>query len=172
MTFGQGAIQINAPSGDAHDIAGAVDQVLREHMRAGAEQLDSRTARLMLRRPVHLSQRQVRGRAFSERVTIQHVIGEHNVFGEYSTATRETETLCATAPATGTGAADARVREITEGGVLLEAIRFFWLIEDVHSVAYDEGPGDILIYAGERWRVKSTQRWGGLSEGHSLEPGP
>ena len=120
-----------------------------------------KAARLILRRPTHLSQRQVRGRAFSERVTIQHIIGEHNVFGKPSTAIeRETETLCATAPAAASSSADARVREITEGGVLLEAIRYFWTVEDVHPVAYDEGPGDILVYAGERWRVQSTQPLG------------
>ena len=120
----------------------------------------------MLRRPTHLSQRQVRGRAFSERVVIQHIIGEHNVFGEPSESVdREAETLCATAPASAGSNADARVREITEGGVLLEAIRYFWTVEDVHPVAYDEGPGDIMVYAGERWRVQSTQRWGGISVG-------
>ena len=116
----------------------------------------------MLRRPTHLSQRQVRGRAFSERVTIQHIIGEWNVYGQYSTATRETKTLCATAPPT--TASDARVREITEGGILLEAIRFVWTVEELHSVSYDEGPGDIVIYQGEKWRVQNTQRWGGFSE--------
>ena len=132
-----------------------------------------KAARLILRRPTHLSQRQVRGRAFSERVTIQHIIGEHNVFGEPSTA-RETETLCATAPASSGSNANARVRDITEGGVLLKAIRYFWTVEDVHPVAYDEGPGDIMVYAGERWRVQSTQRWGGVSESVAvrLEPGP
>ena len=42
MNFSQGAIQINAPGGDAKEIAGHIDQELRDHMRASAEQMDSR----------------------------------------------------------------------------------------------------------------------------------
>ena len=42
MNFGQGSIQIYTQGGDAREIAGAVDDVLRKRMRAGVEQLDSR----------------------------------------------------------------------------------------------------------------------------------
>ena len=42
MSFGQGAIVINAPGGDASEIAGHIEQELRDHMRASAEQMDSR----------------------------------------------------------------------------------------------------------------------------------
>ena len=42
MSFGQGAIVINAAGGDAGEIAGHIEQELREKMRAGVEQLDSR----------------------------------------------------------------------------------------------------------------------------------
>ena len=66
---------------------------------------------------------------------------------------------------------------VRENGIFrgaLKAIRYFWTVEEVHPVAYDEGPGDIMVYAGERWRVQSTQRWGGVSESVAvrLEPGP
>ena len=42
MTFSSGAIQITADGGDPREIAGRVEEELREYMRAGVEQLDSR----------------------------------------------------------------------------------------------------------------------------------
>ena len=42
QTFGQGAIQINVPGGNAREIAGALEQAVRDHWRSSAEQLDSR----------------------------------------------------------------------------------------------------------------------------------
>ena len=42
QTFGQGAIQINVPGGDAREIAGTLEQAVRDHWRASAEQMDSR----------------------------------------------------------------------------------------------------------------------------------
>ena len=42
QTFGQGAIQINVPGGNAREIAGALEQAVRDHWRASAEQMDSR----------------------------------------------------------------------------------------------------------------------------------
>ena len=117
---------------------------------------------MSLQRPTHLDVRQIRGRAFSEPLTIQHTQAEFNVYGEPSESVEaESVTLCATAPPT--GREDARVRVIMEGGVQLDAIRIFWTVETLHSVG-DHGPGDILIFEGERWRVHGTQRWQGFSE--------
>ena len=116
---------------------------------------------MSLGRPTHLDERQMRGRAFSEPLTIQHTQAEFNVYGEDTESVEaESVTLCATAPPT---AQDARVRQLMEGGVQLNAMRFFWTVETVHPVG-DHGPGDILIFEGERWRVHSTQRWGAFSE--------
>lgn len=116
----------------------------------------------MLRRPVHIQQRSIRGRTFSERVTIIRTIGEFNVYGEYHESTMETETLCATATPI-TLANPARLRVITEGGLVLSASRVFWTIETLEPVS-DSSAGDILLYMGERWRVRETNRWFGFNE--------
>ena len=99
---------------------------------------------MSLKRPTHLDERQMRGRAFSEPLTILHIEAEWNVYGEAQTSVeKRTETLCATAPPT--GREDARVRVVTEGGVQLDAIRIFWTVETLHPVG-DHGSGDILIF--------------------------
>ena len=41
VTFGQGAITVNAEGGDAREIGGQISQVLREEIRATVEQADS-----------------------------------------------------------------------------------------------------------------------------------
>ena len=120
---------------------------------------------MSLQRPTHLDVRQIRGRAFSEPLTIQYIVAAIGHYGgAVETVAREEETFCATAPAS---AQDARAREIMEGGIQLNAMRIFWTAEEVDPVS-DTGPGDILIYPvdpvlGERWRVSVTQRWGTFS---------
>ena len=116
---------------------------------------------MSLKRPAHLAARQIRGRAFSEPITILRTEGEFNVYGEYHESTTSIVTKCATAPVTST---DARVRVLAEGGIALEAMRYFWTVEDVESVKEGESPGDIIEFVGEMWRVKDTQRWGSFSE--------
>ena len=125
---------------------------------------------MSFQRPPHMDERQMRGRAFSEPLTIQYITADRNAYGEATeSVARQAETLCATAPVTGTAA--ARMREIMVGGIQLNAMRTFWTAEELDPVS-DDGPGDILIYPvdpvdpalGERWRVSFTQRWGTFSE--------
>ena len=115
----------------------------------------------MLNRQPHLQHRQVQGRAFSEPVQIVRT-GGHYVLGTYSeTESTPTDTLCSTAPAT---ANDARVRQLTEGGVQLEALRRFWTEQELTPALAGTSTGDVLIWGGQRWRVRSTSAWGSFSD--------
>ena len=117
---------------------------------------------MSLRRPRHLVRRQIRGRAFSEPINLYRVDGERNNRGQLvETVGPAIPTKCATAPASGS---DARVRELMEGGVDLGAMRNFWTVEDVNPAEEGGGRGDIIEFLNERYRVQSTQRWGGFSE--------
>ena len=116
---------------------------------------------MSLKRPPHLIKRTIQGRAFSEILTIIRVVGERDRYGEYHEVETATETLCATAPM---DSRDPRAREITEGGILLSAIRRFWTIEILPTVSEGNSAGDIVEYLGERWRVSESQRWGDFSE--------
>ena len=116
---------------------------------------------MSLKRPTHLAQRQVVGRAFSEKLTLIRTVGARNSFGEYTESEQLIPTVCATAPASGN---DARVRLLTEGGVQLDALRLFWTTQDLNPVVKDHSAGDIVEFDGERYRIKLTQRWGSFSE--------
>ena len=101
--------------------------------------------------------------AFGEAAALVRVTGSRDANGEWSETETSTAITCATAPAS---PAHARVREIIEGGVQLDAIRMFWLAEDV-TVQDDsaaQSAGDIIVYAGERYRARATQRWRRYSE--------
>ena len=100
-------------------------------------------------------------RYFGDTATLVRVRGDYDDCGKVETTETETVIRCATAPATGD---DARVRVVTEAGIQLDAMRRFWLADEVDPVSAD-GPGDIIVYADERWRVHNVQRWGpGASE--------
>ena len=73
---------------------------------------------MSLKRPNHLAQRQIVGRAFSEKLTLVRTVGARNSFGEYTEVEQLFPTVCATAPVSGS---DARARLILEeGGVQLD----------------------------------------------------
>lgn len=111
----------------------------------------------MIQRPAHLRQRQVRGRAFSTTASLVRTTGAYDANGEYAeTEAAPVSITCSTVPVT---AGDPRARLLTEGGVQLDAARIFWLSESVQPVT-DDAAGDILVYDGERYRVKETQPWG------------
>ena len=116
---------------------------------------------MSLKRPNHLAQRQVVGRAFSEKLTLIRTVGSRNYFGEYTEVEQLFSTVCATAPASGN---DARVRQLTEGGVQLDALRIFWTTQDLNAVVEGHSAGDIVEFEGERFRIRLTQRWGSFSE--------
>ena len=116
---------------------------------------------MALRRPTHLVQRQIRGRAFSEEIFLVREVGHRNSFGEHVSETTRTHTLCATAPATKD---DARVRELLEGAVALNDTRLFWTVETLDPVVPGGGSGDIIEWQGDRFRAHSSSRWGGFSE--------
>ena len=116
---------------------------------------------MAIQRPAHLTARQIRGRMFGESATLITVITSTNAFGEPAQADVSAPITCATAPPSGKD--DPRVRQLIEGGIALEAMRLFWTVETPRSVAADSA-GDIIVYAGERWRVRSVAPWGGFSE--------
>ena len=74
-----------------------------------------------------------------------------------------TDTTCSTAPASSNNA-DPRVRLLTEGGVQLDALRQFWTSEELTPALAGSSAGDILIWGSQRWRVRSTGRWGSFSD--------
>ena len=95
------------------------------------------------------------GRYFNDVATLIRVTADYDDCGRTVTAEAEAEIRCATAPVSG---AEARSREPTEAGVVLDAARRFWLVDEVEPVS-DNSPGDIIVYAGERWRVARVERW-------------
>jgi len=122
----------------------------------------------MLERPGYLNNRQIRGRAFSEPITIKKAGGVRNDYGEFTESFTDIQTLCATAPSSQYD----RNREKMQGGVQLNDKRIFWTVEDLNPVIENESVGDLIIYKGETYRVESTQRWGTFSEsvGDRQEP--
>ena len=117
----------------------------------------------MLTRPAHLRSRTIR-RTFGVDATLLRTSGSYNQYGEYNEAEVSQPIVCATAPIT---SSDARARLLTEGGIQLQNIRLFWHIEDIDTVndsVADNSPGDIIVFANERYRAKETQRWNGFSE--------
>ena len=106
--------------------------------------------------------RQVTGRAFSEPATIINGGGAYDDTGRWQPgAETRTDIRCATAPPE---RSDPRVRELTEGGVQLDALRRFFTIDDLQPASNETTSGDFIEYEGERWRVDRTGRWGGLSD--------
>ena len=125
---------------------------------------------MSIKRPAHLTRRQIAGRAFSEGVVLIRLTGGgRNKFGEWQATETPADTVCATAPASGD---DARVRELMEDGVHLEAMRIFWTVEALNPAVEGSSPGDILVFESERWRVRSTKRWGGFSESLAVRQSP
>ena len=116
---------------------------------------------MSIQRPTHLTNRQIRGRMFGEPATLLTVTTSVNDFGESADSEAPAPITCATAPPP--GKEDARVRQLIEGGVALEAMRLFWTVETPRSVA-DDSAGDIIVFEGERFRVRSVAPWGGFSE--------
>ena len=119
---------------------------------------------MSLKRPNHLAQRQVVGRAFSEKLTLIRTVGSRNDFGEYAEVEQLFPTVCATAPISAGAAGDPRLRLLTEGGVQLNMLRLFWTTQDLNPVVEHHSAGDIVEFDGERYRIKLTQRWGSFSE--------
>ena len=110
-----------------------------------------------LQRPTHLTNRQIRGRAFGEAATLVTVTTTVNDFGEPVQAEVEAAITCATAPPPGVN--DSRIRQLQEAGIALSAMRMFWTVEQPRPVANDSA-GDIIVYGGERFRVHSVAPWG------------
>ena len=117
-----------------------------------------------LERPPHLVTRQISGRIFDVAAILIRITGNRDQHGEWSDVSVETEIKCATAPVQ---AGDARARTVTEGGIRLDDARLFWTADEL-TPASNDSPGDMILYAGERWRVKETHRWGGFSESRAL----
>lgn len=115
----------------------------------------------MLTRPLHLGRRQVRGRAFSVPLRIIPTTGTYELGEWVEEEGVPVDTKCAEAPPS---PRDARVRVLTEGGVRLDAIHQFWTAEELEPVVEGESSGDILVWAGQRWRVQSSARWGSFSD--------
>ena len=110
----------------------------------------------VMARPAALTRRQVTGRAFAEAVTLIRTTGTRDATGRWAETETETEIRAATYPP---DRRDPRIRELTEGGVQLNALRRFFTAEEVRAAANDTS-GDIIVYGGERWRVRLTAPWG------------
>ena len=89
---------------------------------------------MSIQRPVHLTNRQPRGRMFGEAATLITVHTRNNDFGEPVQAEVPAPITCATAPPSGQGQ-NPRVRQLAEAGVALEAMRMFWTVETPRPVA-------------------------------------
>ena len=118
---------------------------------------------MALQRPEHLAHRQVVGRAFGEDATIVTVTTTVNDFGEPIQAEATQAITCATAPPS---AGDPRIRALFEGGVALEAMRLFWMVDTPRAAVDGENgsAGDIIVFARERFRVHSVAPWGRFYE--------
>lgn len=130
---------------------------------------------MALPRPRHLVHRAMRGRAFSERITILRPNADRNSYREYSERSyNEIETYAATAPAS---SSSGLVRRLLEGGVDLEGARIFWTVEELNPVIEGVHAGDQVLWhetrdpdsplfgaPPEQYRVEATARWGGFSE--------
>ena len=121
---------------------------------------------MSIQRPQHLVRRQVQGRMFGEAAQLVTVRTEVNQFGEASSTETMVDVTLATAPVS---AGDARVRQLAEGGVELSSMRMFWLAETPRPVVYEDvnvagSVGDVIVYSGERYRVRVVANWGGYVE--------
>ena len=90
-------------------------------------------------------------------MTLVRTGGSRDTTGRWTETETETAITAATAPP---DRRDPRVRDITEGGIQLDALRRFFTAEEVRPAVNDETSGDILVYRGERWRVMQTAPWG------------
>lgn len=108
-------------------------------------------------RPAALRDRQLTGRAFAVPFVLIRVDGSFDTDGRWVPTETRADITGATYPP---DRRDARVREITEGGIQLDALRRFLTLEKVRPAGNDKTPGDIIEYGGERWRVRMTAPWG------------
>ena len=88
-------------------------------------------------------------------------LGHRDEHGEWRTTETETPIEAVTAPAG--GRAGGRIRELTEAGVQLEAIRQFWTTSDL-TPADENTAGDHIMWGGERWQIEGVDRWGDFLE--------
>ena len=116
----------------------------------------------MLTRPRHLARRQIVGKTFSESCTIIRTAGTRdpdNANRWVDTETR-TNTVCVSTPMLRD---NTRSRLIRREGIQLAAARLLWTVEDLNPKT-DSSSGDFVEYAGDKYRVMLTERWGGFSE--------
>ena len=110
-------------------------------------------------RPPHLRQRPITGRAFGKPATLIRTGGSW-ADGVWVETETPSAIFCATAPVE---AVDPRARQLTEGGVQLDAARLFWTAEELQPQR-DDSAGDLIVYGGQRYRVRETQPWEGFWE--------
>ena len=116
----------------------------------------------MLTRPRTLTRRQITGRMFSETCTIIRAAGTRDADNRNQWVETETRvtTRCVSTPMLRD---NTRSRLIRRSGLQLDAARLLWTIEDLSPVT-DGSSGDYVEYAGDKYRVMLTERWGGFSE--------
>ena len=119
----------------------------------------------MTRRPAHLSARQATGRAFSETARLERATTEwDDDSGEHRTVYDGADLRCSTAPP-GAG------RDQTEAGVGAEGLRTFWLDRPATAASL-AGPGDVIVWQGQRWRVAEIDDWGAFIEARAVRQEP
>lgn len=121
---------------------------------------------LVIDRPAHLAARPVTGRLHNQPLTIITPTTTRDSTGRGTVTEAQRTTSGATAPPSQRA---ARVRELMEGGVQLNAMRHFWVTVPVNPVLDPHGetpgsPGDLILWDGQRWRVDSAQDWGRFTQ--------
>ena len=90
--------------------------------------------------------------------------GAYNDDGEWVVeSSTQVPIMVSTVPVSGNARGDGLIRRLLEGGVQLDATRLFFTVEDLVPTDGDTA-GDFLLYRGQRWRVRQSQRFAHYSE--------
>ena len=105
-------------------------------------------------RPSFLRSRRVTSRFFRDTATLLRGTGARSTTGEWvETAGEPRQLSCSVAPVAG-----PREAEVREAGLRLSDARTFYTLEPL-SPQTATSAGDVLVWSGERWRVRETLRW-------------
>lgn len=108
-------------------------------------------------RPTHLRRRATEGASFGQPAQLIRPGGSRDNTGQWVPTEPEPETLTlATLPAA--SLSERRQRELTEGGVQIDAARAFWTSTRIVPISADSA-GDIIVYNGDRWRIRLAVAW-------------
>ena len=111
----------------------------------------------MRTRPAHLRTRATQGSSFGQAAQLIRPTGHRDSTGVWvPDAETALDITLATLPAVTLN--EQRRRELTEGGIQLDAGRVFWTATEIRPVSATSA-GDIIVYAGERYRLRTVDVW-------------